>query len=80
MENIHYDVGMNHVGAILNPIINYATAEIKKPDQVFNYEFQNILTNLLRIMTEKNKVYTEAVNRIEAVKELIDKELGPSNS
>ena len=79
MENIHYDVGMNHVAAVLNPIINYATAEIIKPDQVFNYEFQNILTNLLRIMTEKNKVYTEAINKIEAVKVLIDKELGSNN-
>jgi hypothetical protein len=75
MENIHYDVGMNHVAAILNPILNFATAEIKKPDQVFNYEFQNILINLLRIMTEKNKVYTEAINQIEAIKTLIDSEL-----
>jgi len=78
MENIHYDVAMNHVGPTLNPVVNYATAEIKKPDQVFNYEFQNLLTNLLQVMTEKNKVYNEAINRIENIKALINEELGVS--
>lgn len=76
MENIHYDATMNHVAAAINPVVSYATAEIKKPDQVFHYEFQNLLIMLLQVMDEKNKTYTEAINQIEYIKELINSELG----
>jgi len=76
MENIHYDTTSNHVGAYINPVANFATAEIKKPDRVFNYEFQNLLTWLLEIMREKNKVYNEALNQIEVITSLINDELG----
>ena len=75
MENIHYDATSRHVAPFINPVVNFATAEIKKPDQVFNYEFQNLITMLLQVMTEKNKVYTEATNQIEYIKKLIDNEL-----
>ena len=79
MENIHYDATMNHVAAAINPVVSYATAEIKKPDQVFHYEFQNLLIMLLQVMDEKNKTYTEAINQIEYIKELINSELGVSD-
>jgi len=79
MENIHYDATSNHVAAAINPLVNYATAEIKKPDQVFHYEFQNLLIMLLQVMDEKNKTYTEAINQIDYIKGLIDSELGVSD-
>ena len=78
MENIHYDATSNHVAAFINPVANFGTAEIKKPDRVFNYEFQNLLTMLLFVMTEKNKVYNEALNQIEVITRLINEELGGS--
>ena len=75
MENIHYDATSRHVAPFINPVVNFATSEIKKPDQVFHYEFQNLLIMLLQVMTEKNKTYTEAINQIEAIKALINTEL-----
>ena len=75
MENIHYDVIMNHVSTIMSPIIKYSNSEIKKPDDLFSYEFQNLVISLMQIMTEKDKVYNEALDEIERVLKLIDEEL-----
>ena len=79
MENIHYDVIMNHVSSIMTPIIKYSNNEIKKPDDLFTYEFQNLVLSLMQIMTEKDKVYNEALDEIERVNDLIDEELESAN-
>lgn len=75
MESIHYDAMMNHVVVIINSIIKYASAEVKKPELVFTYEFQNILVILMQIMAEKDEVYQAALKQIEYVKVLINSEL-----
>lgn len=80
MESIHYDAVMRHVVEVINPIIIYQSGEIKKPDLVFSYEFQNLLVVLMQIMTEKDKTYQEALIQIKAVNELIDKELMLNNN
>jgi hypothetical protein len=46
-----------------------------KPDLMYNYEFQNLVLSLIQIMAEKDKVYQEALNQINLITELIDKEL-----
>jgi len=79
MENIHYDATSRHVAVAINPLVNFATSEIQKPDQVFHYEFQNLIIMLLQVMDEKNKTYTEAINQIDYIKELIDSELDASD-
>ena len=50
MENIHYDAMMNHVVVALGSVLKFTNKEIKKPDVVFTYEFQNIIVMLLQIM------------------------------
>ena len=75
MENIHYDAIMNHTVAVINPVLKYSTSEIKKPDIVFSYQFQNLVIILIQVMTEKDKTYEQALNGIELVTTLIDKEL-----
>jgi len=75
MENIHYDAMMQHLVVALNPVIAFATNEIKKPDSVFTYEFQNLVVMLMQIMEEKDEVYTNTLYEIERVLKLIDEEL-----
>lgn len=75
IENIHYDAMMSHVIISINSIIKFSTGEIQKPEVVYSYEFQNLLLSLLQIMTEKDKVYHEALNEIEIITSLIDEEL-----
>ena len=75
MENIHYDAMMQHLVVALNPVIAFATNEIKRPDAVFTYEFQNLVVMLMQIMEEKDEVYTNTLYEIERVLKLIDEEL-----
>ena len=75
MESIHYDAMMSHVMLAINPVINFSTGEIQKPDAVFTYEFQNIPIMLIQIMNEKNETYNKTLNEIDRVTKLIDEEL-----
>jgi hypothetical protein len=75
MENIHYDAIMSHVIKSINPVIKFSTGKIQKPEVVYGYEFQNLLLSLLQIMSEKDKVYHEALHEIEVINDLISEEL-----
>jgi len=75
MESIHYDAMMNYMAVAINPVLKYATSEIKKPDDVFTYEFQNLILMLIQVMEEKDRTYNDALNEIERVRKLIDEEL-----
>ncbi len=76
MENIHYDAMMKHVIIATNPIIKFSDATVQKPDQLYSYEFQNLVVSLIQIMTEKDQVYNEALAEIEVTTALIAEELG----
>jgi hypothetical protein len=75
MENIQYDAVILHVVQTINPIIKFSTGEIQKPELIFNYEFQNLITQLIQLMEEKNKVYNEALDEIENIRNLINIEM-----
>lgn len=76
MENIHYDAMMRHVIAATNSILKFSDASVQNPDQLYSYQFQNLVLSLIQIMTEKDKVYNEALNEIELITALIEDELG----
>ncbi len=75
MENIHYDAIMKHVIIAINPILKFSDASVQKPDQLYSYEFQNLVLSLMQIMTEKNKVYNAAIKEINNITDKIDVEL-----
>ncbi len=75
MESIHYDVSMNYTAPAIGSALKYSTNEIKKPDEVFNYKFQNVVISLIGVMEEKDEVYNRSLNEIERVIKLIDEEL-----
>ena len=75
MENIHYDAMMNYVVPSITPILKFSNGKIQKPNELYTYEFQNLVLALLQIMTEKDKVYNEVLNEIEMITNLIDEEL-----
>jgi len=79
MESIHYDAMMRHAVLAISPSISFATSEIKKPDIVFTYEFQNMVVMLLQIVDEKDSTYNQALDKIERVIKLIEEELEDKN-
>jgi hypothetical protein len=74
MENIHYDVMMNHVIVVTNPLIKFSDGKVQKPEKLYSYETQNLVLALIQVMTEKDEVYNKALNEIERVTKLIDDE------
>jgi hypothetical protein len=75
MESIHYDAVIRYSVLAINPVIAFANNEIKKPDEVFTYQFQNMIIMLLQVMEEKKRTYKEGIKEIERVTKLIDEEL-----
>jgi hypothetical protein len=75
MENIHYDVVLKYVIPSINPVINFSTGKVQKQDQIYTYEFQNMIIQLLQVMEEKNQTYNSALFEIEIITALIDQEL-----
>ncbi|OUR91166.1 hypothetical protein A9Q87_11900 [Flavobacteriales bacterium 34_180_T64] len=75
MENIHYDAMMKHVIIVTNSTIKFSDGSVQKPEQLYSYEFQNLVLSLVQIMTEKDKVYNEALDEIDTITKLIDNAL-----
>ncbi|WP_296383850.1 DUF6090 family protein [Winogradskyella sp.] len=75
MENIHYEAIMNHAISSTKTMVKFSDGTVQKPEQLFSYEFQNLVLSLIQIMTEKDKVYNEVLNEIVKTTLLIDNEL-----
>ena len=66
---------MQHVVLSINPVLKYASGEIKKSNDVFTYEFQNLIIILMQVMEEKDRTYYNTLEEIDLITELINKEL-----
>lgn len=75
MENIHYDAAMTYGAPAMISTIKLSNGQIQKADLIYNYEFQNLLISVMIVMTEKSKVYNEALHEIDVVTNLIAEEL-----
>lgn len=75
MENIHYDAVMSHVITAVSPVLKFSNGTVQKPDQLYTYEFQNLVVSLIQIMEEKDQVYHEALSEIDRISGLLTNEL-----
>ena len=50
MESIHYDVMIDYAARSITSVINFASAEVIKPELIFIHEFQNLIFLLVQIM------------------------------
>jgi len=77
MESIHYDVMIDSAARSITSVINFASAEVIKPELIFTHEFQNLIFLLVQIMREKDNTYLSAINEIDGILTLIEGELKP---
>ena len=75
IEKIHYDAMITYAIPSIYPNIKFSTGEVKNPDLVYRFEFQNLIVSLLGIMEEKDQKYNSTIEHIDMLLELIDKEL-----
>lgn len=76
MENIHYDAMITYVIPSINGAVKFSTGEVKAPDDLYSFKFQNLILALVRIMEEKHQIYHSTTEEIGSVIALIDEELG----
>ena len=79
MESIHFDVIKLIVIPDLVNSIKFSPREVEIPDELYTFKFKNRFTFLVDIMNEKNEVYDRAINEINEIINLIDKELNVKN-
>jgi len=79
MEDIHRDVVLNKGFVLLTKNLKFNNSEIQHRNGLFAFEFQNLLHVYVRIMNEKDEIYKRALDEIQAISELIDKELKYQN-
>lgn len=75
MERIHYDAIIKYAAQSITNVIKLDTCEIMKPEEVYSFQFRNLILTLMQIMGEKTNSYNSAINYIDRTIKLIDEEL-----
>ena len=75
MEENHFKIILQFGGTLIIDNINFSTGEIENPDEIYSFKFQNRLFAFMSISEEKDAVYHRALIEIDAISELIEKEL-----
>lgn len=75
MENIHYDIVIGYAAPSITTAVNFVTADVIEPEQIYSVEFQNLTQFLLQVMREKDETYKSGIAEIDEILALIDSEL-----
>ena len=75
MEMIHLEIILQGVAADLHTVMKYSDKSVQNPEKIYGYEFQNYFFTMIGIMIEKDEIYNKAVDDIDTITALIQKEL-----
>ena len=75
LESSHFELTKLYIGPVLSKNIKLLSAEVKNPDQLFEFEFQNRFVVSMAVMIEKHEIYTRALNEINEIIALINEEI-----
>ena len=76
VENIHYDAMIRYAASAVTSTIKLSNGKVQKPNELYTYEFHNLILILMQVMEEKDDTYKDAIDEIESIIELINEELG----
>lgn len=74
MEDAHFEIILI-IYPVLNKIIRFSPVRVENVDILFGFEFQNHFVIVSEIMKEKDEIYKKALDEINSILGLIDKEL-----
>ena len=75
LESSHFELTKLYILPVLSKNIKLLSAEVKNPDQLFEFEFQNRFVVSMAVMIEKHEIYTRALNEINEIIALINEEI-----
>ena len=76
METIHQEIILDFIGPVVLNNINLSSSVAEKPDELYTFQFQNLILVSINFMKEKDEIYHLAQREIDAISLLIDEELG----
>ena len=77
IEDAHFDI-IKIIYPELRKIIRLKPIKVEKVDALFEFEFQNHFVIVSDIMKEKDELYNQALDEIDHILRLIDKEVFPN--
>ena len=75
LEENHFKVILEFGGKGVVDNINFSTGEVERPMEIYSFKFQNLLIAFMDISQEKDEIYRRAINEIDIITGLIEKEL-----
>lgn len=78
LERSHFEV-VKLIYVELKKIVDINSQKIIKEELLYNYEFQNNFVISSDIMTEKDEIYNRALDEIQSILKMIEKELENTN-
>jgi hypothetical protein len=79
LEEKHWETITTNFGAEIRGLINISTFEPVKPKELYKVEMQNAVVTAMYITKTKDSMYNVAINGIDKVLGLIDRELASRN-
>ena len=74
LESIHFNALMTMVPE-LNSVVRLSSKKVENIEKLYDYQFQNLFAISIRIMREKDAIYKSAINEIQRLVSLMDKEI-----
>ena len=75
METVHQQVILDFIGPLVLNNIDLSSGIAEKPDDLYTFQFQNLILVSINLMVEKDEIYHRAQREIDAISLLIDEEL-----
>ena len=75
VETIHQQAILDYIAPFILNNIHFSSSTAEKPDELYNFQFQNIILVTLNLMEEKDEIYKRAQGEIDAIALLIEEEL-----
>lgn len=74
LEEDHFRIIYEYGNLLLMEEVNFSTGQVKSPDVIDSFGFQNLLFGLLNITEEKDKAYRRALDEMKDLLTLLEKE------
>ena len=75
LETIHWQAILKYVGPGLIDNVHITDLTVERPDDLYDFKFQNLIFSMMGIMSEKDDLYQQIMDQIDVISDLINKEL-----
>jgi hypothetical protein len=75
LETIHQQFILEVLGPLILNNIHFSSSTAEKPDELYTFQFQNLILVSISLMEEKDDIYKRAQGEIDAISLLIEEEL-----